>query len=245
MILEHRTGSVAWLHLNRATKCNALCLSLNQAIIDSCKRLEHDPNTSVVVLAGEGRHFCAGVDLHDLYGADRAEAERVIRVAMEACWALAALPQLIIALLHGKCLGGGAMLPLYCDLRVGDGSVILALPEVQLGWPPPYGIASLQSRLGRERALHYLLSGESCTARDALLQGWLDVLVEDRAAAEAYVQKIGVIETMLLQSTLCLTPRPDLETVRAVDEQALIAFLDAFDTEEAKRAVAGFVERRK
>lgn len=77
MILEHRTGNVTWLRLNRAAKCNALCLSLKQALIDSCERLKRNREVLVVVLAGEVRHFCAGVYLHSLDGADRAEGVRL------------------------------------------------------------------------------------------------------------------------------------------------------------------------
>src|ERR1017187_1048595 len=92
ILLIEQKGPILWLTLNRPSKYNALSVELNEALLRACRAVTDD--VAVVVLRGEGKHFCVGSDLKDLYRVDRAEADRVLRIEMEACQALAALPQL-------------------------------------------------------------------------------------------------------------------------------------------------------
>jgi len=243
VLLVEQKGSVAWITLNRPNKCNALDTELNAALRTACQSLPKD--VAIVVLRGNGRHFCAGSDLKDLYQVDRREAERVIRLEMEACQALAALPQLTIALVHGKCYGGGAFLPLYCDLRIGRAGVEFALPEVALGWVPPYGLERLLANTPRAFALEMLLSGRTCGEHEALEKGWIHRLMAEEAEEMSYVDALAAIPPQTLLDTCVLTSANNLQEMREADEKALAAFLDHFDTDQARNTVASFIEKKR
>jgi len=237
-------GTVAWFTLNRPNKCNALSVGLNQALLDACAALA--PATAVVVLEGAGRHFCAGSDLLDLYQVDREEARRVLQLETDACHALAALPQLTVAILHGKCHGGGAILPLYCDLRLGRPGVEFSLPEGSLGWAPPYGIERMEASLRRPFVLDMLLSGRTCGDREALRQGWINHLLGPDPDAEVpYLDQLAQRSPAVLRETIALTAPKNLARMRAADEKALATFLNHFDTDQARAHIARFVERKR
>jgi len=236
-------GAVVRLTLNRPAKRNALNCELNRALAEACRKVPDD--AVVVVLSGAGPEFCAGSDLFDLYQADRAEAERVLRLEIEACRALAALPQLTVAVLHGRCRGGGAILPLYCDLRIGCAGVSFALPEASLGWAPPYGIERMLGRLSRSLALEVLLSSRVCGDQEALRMGWIDSLAGSDAEAHAQVARLAETNPRVLRDLLGLAGPREAGQMRAADEAALAAFLNHFDTDLARRRVADFVERKR
>jgi len=237
-----REGAVVWLSLNRPEKFNALNIELNEAIFRACQSL--DPEVQIVVLRANGKHFCGGSDLKDLYQVDRKEAERVIQIEIDACQALLALPQFTVCLVHGKCLGGGACLPLYCDFRIGRAGVEFALPEVSLGWVPPYGLERLTAQVPRPFALKMLLTGRICGDREALDRGLIQRLVETEEEAQALVTQLAAIPPQTLRDTLALVSSKNLPASREADRKALAAFLDHFDTDTARNKIAAFVEKK-
>ena len=243
MLSVEERGPVVVLTLNRPDKCNALSVDLNLALVQACKSIS--PNASIVVLRGNGKHFCAGSDLADLYQADRTAAERVIRMETDACQALAALPQLTVAILHGKCLGGGAILPLYCDLRIAHAGVAFAMPEVPLGWIPPYGIERLLANVPRSFALDMLLTGRICGDQEALDRGWIHRLLAAEEDPFAYIDKLAGIPRQTLLDTCIATTNKNHTAMKDADEQALIAFLDHFDTDHARSTIHSFMARRR
>ncbi len=243
VLLTEKKGPVLWLTLNRPAKCNALDVELNQALLHAVKGIERE--TKIVVLRGAGKHFCAGSDLKDLYRVDRKEAERVMQIELEACLALAALPQLTIALLHGKCLGGGAILPLYCDLRVGRAGVEFSLPEVSLGWAPPYGIERLTAHVPPAFALDMLLTGRACRDEEALEQGWIQRLTQSEQEESELIDRLAQIPPHTLLDTLALARSKNVSAIRAADDGAMKAFLDHFDTDHARNKIASFFEKKR
>jgi enoyl-CoA hydratase/carnithine racemase len=241
LLIEHK-GSTLTLTLNRPNKYNALSVELNEALLQACMDMPED--VSVVVLRGEGKHFCVGSDLKDLYKVDREEADRVLRLELEACMALLALPQLTVCVMHGKCFGGGAFLPLYCDYRIGRPGLEIALPEVGLGWVPPYGLERLNWYLPRAFALEMLLTGRVCGDREALERGWIHQLatVEEEQALLHHFERIP---DQTLRDTIRLAAAKDIDAIRQADDLALAAFINHFDTDHARNKIASFVEKKR
>ena len=87
---------------------------------------------------------------------------------MDACFALSALPQSTVAVVHGMCFGGGAALPLYCDFRLGYPGVEFAIPEILIGWLPAWALNRMLMTLPLPFVLEMLLSGRSCSTQEAL-----------------------------------------------------------------------------
>jgi enoyl-CoA hydratase/carnithine racemase len=243
VLVVEQKDSVVWLTLNRPAKCNALDVELNEALLRTLQTIPSE--ASIVVVRGAGRHFCAGSDLKDLHQVDRTEAARVMQIELEACLALAGLPQLTVALTHGKCLGGGAILPLYCDLRIGRAGVSFMLPEVSLGWAPPYGLERLAASVPRPFALDMLLSGRVCGDEEALRQGWIQRLTKSGPEEHDLIAQLAGIPRPTLLDTLSLAATKDLKAIRAADDLAMKAFLNHFDTDHARGRIASFFEKKR
>lgn len=235
-------GSVMNLTLNRPNKYNALSVELNDALLKACNEIPDD--VSIVVVRGEGKHFCVGSDLKDLYQVDREEADRVLRLELEACMALLALPQLTVVVMHGKCFGGGAILPLYADYRIGRPGVEIALPEVALGWVPPYGLERLNSYVPHAFALDMLLTGRTCGDQEAVQRGWIHQLATVEQEHEL-LHKLERIPDETLRDTMRLANAKDKYAIRAADDLSLAAFINHFDTDHARNKIASFVEKKR
>ena len=243
VLTVEQKGSVVSITLNRPEKCNALSAELSTALLQACESLSND--AEIVVLRGNGKHFCAGSDLKELHGASLREAERIIQLEIDACGALASLPQLTIAVIHGKCFGGGAILPLYCDLRIGCPGVEFALPEVPFGWIPPYGLERMMAALPRPFSLDMLLSGRVCGEAEALEKGWIHWLESACEAQSSRLNQLLQLNHETLRDTVSFMVNKDLEQMRHADSTALHLFLQHFNTGYARSKIENYMNRRK
>ncbi|MGA2522238.1 MAG: enoyl-CoA hydratase/isomerase family protein, partial [Acidimicrobiales bacterium] len=134
-------GHVAVLSLNRPDKLNAWSWESTRQLGARADQIRFDERVRVVVLRGEGRAFCAGIDLgmpeDRVTGRSPAEKARNyyegIRWAHERFKVFAELPQPIVAAVQGYCLGFGFELVLMSDIRICSDDAKFALPEAQVG----------------------------------------------------------------------------------------------------------------
>jgi len=141
-------GAVAVLRLNRPSVRNALNAALVARLATLLLELDDDPDVRAVVLTGSAPGFCAGSDLTELAGL--AVSDR-IRHEVRAGYLARTLQQLstpVVAAVEGFALGGGFLLATSCDVVVSADQARWQLPEVALGWVPPWGLHSLLSRVG-------------------------------------------------------------------------------------------------
>lgn len=170
VLLSEQIGAVRRLTLNRPDKSNALDAELLGALAAAIDEVADDPATSVVVLAGAGRGFCAGFDLGGTGGprdvwSDRHRLQRNSRV-FDLVWDC---PLPVVASVHGYCVAGGADLALHADLLVVADDARIGYPPVRnLGVPPTN---MWLYRLGPQMAKRLLLSGDSLTGAEAASLG--------------------------------------------------------------------------
>ena len=139
--LEVEDGTSAVLTLNRPDKLNAWSWESTRQLGARADQIRFDERVRAVVLRGEGRAFCAGIDLgmpeDRVTGRSPAEKARNyyegIRWAHERFKVFAELPQPIVAAVQGYCLGFGFELVLMSDIRVAAEDAVFALPEAQVG----------------------------------------------------------------------------------------------------------------
>lgn len=132
---------VAVLTLDNPGKLNAWSWEATRQLGARANQIRFDERVRVVVLRGEGRAFCAGIDLgmpeDRVTGRSPAEKARNyyegIRWAHDQFRAFAELPQPIVAAVHGYCLGFGFELVLMADIRIAADDAVFALPEAQVG----------------------------------------------------------------------------------------------------------------
>ncbi|MDL4771912.1 MULTISPECIES: enoyl-CoA hydratase/isomerase family protein [Thermomonosporaceae] len=135
--LDRRDG-VLTVTLSRPERLNAVTGALTEEMLDVLNGLMRDPDTRVVVLTGEGRGFCSGMDLQggDPGGGDEGRVQRIYRGigrGGEVTARLREIPQPVIAALHGPVAGMGVSWALACDLRVADPTTRFVVPFVDLG----------------------------------------------------------------------------------------------------------------
>jgi len=141
-----RHAGVADVRLNRPEKLNGLDVAMFEALVATGRALAAERALRAVVLSGEGRAFCAGLDFASFDAAlaegrggrdffARAPGE-IANFAQQAAWVWAELPVPVIAAVHGACFGGGLQIALAADVRVVAPDAQLSVMEIRWGLIP-------------------------------------------------------------------------------------------------------------
>jgi enoyl-CoA hydratase/carnithine racemase len=248
-ILVDRQGQVAHLVLNRPDKLNALDLPALSDLHKALEDLETDPGIRVVVLRGEGRAFCAGVDL-DMTAdalADSDAIDRVVSVVHRTFARLEASPLPSVAAIHGMTLAGGLELVLACDLALAATDARLGDFHAQYGLFPGGGASQRLPRIiGERRAKWLLLSGEWVTGSVAAEWGLVNEAVEpDRLIERAdEVAHLLARRSPLLSSVIKQTVRTgakmDLPTALETERPLFLRYMASV---HARIGLAAFATR--
>jgi len=201
VVTEKIRPNVTVIRLNRPERLNAMSFELITELCDACERVGADNRCWVVILTGEGRGFCSGLDLEDpgvIPGIDEMALSRVGMLAMshfsKVVPALRAMPQPVIAAINGCAYGGGLCLSLGADVRFCAESAVFNATGIVNGLTSTELGASylLPRTIGLSRSNDMLLTGRKVNAREAERMGLVsrvypDDEILDRAveAAEA------------------------------------------------------------
>ena len=178
-------AAVAEIVLDRPEAMNALSTAMAARLAAVCAELAADSGIRAIVLAAAGRAFCVGADLKERAAMSDAKLMAQRPVFRAAFGAVLALPQPVIAAVHGYALGGGCELALSCDLIVADETAVFGLPETTVGLVPGGGGTQLAlRRLGPGRAADLVLTGRRVDAAEAERLGLADRLVPTGGAGE-------------------------------------------------------------
>jgi enoyl-CoA hydratase/carnithine racemase len=196
-------AGVADVRLTRADKMNALDQPMFDALIAAGERLKTEPGLRAVVLSGEGRAFCAGLDTGAFQkmagGERRATGDLLERTAGGASRAQHAVmvwrevPVPVIAAVHGVAYGGGFQLSLGADLRFVTPDARLSMMEIQWGLVPDMGAFVLLPGLMRDDLAQELAyTGRVFSGSEAATFGLATrVCADPRAEALALAAKIA------------------------------------------------------
>ncbi len=177
-VLRQDVDGIATLTLNRGDRLNPLSSEMLSALQTELDRVAADEAIRVVVLAGAGKHFCAGHDLREM----RAHPGKDWQLALfEQCsrmmLSLVALPQPVIARVQGVAVAAGCQLVSMCDLAVASEVAQFALPGIKSGifcTTPGVGVAR---NLSRKHAMEMLVTGDVIDARTAERWGLVNRVV--------------------------------------------------------------------
>lgn len=204
-------GAVGTIRLHRPGKRNAVTYDMWVGLQHACRVLAADTAVRVVVLRGEGDHFCAGADITELLADRPADVPSFMDVNMAAEAALASMAKPTVAVLQGDVVGGGCALAIDCDLRIAVEGARFGITPAKLGivYPP----ASLERvvRLLGPAAKRLLYTGDLVDADEALRIG----LVDEVHTAAAVEERIDALCATLADRSL-LTQAATKEMVAAV-----------------------------
>lgn len=225
---------------------NILTTEMIREIVAVLDAAERRTSLKVLVLAGEGKGFSAGVAVEDHVG-ERAHA--MLEAFHDVFRRLRRLRCATVAAVHGAALGGGAELATFCDVVVASEDARLGQPEIKVGVFPPIAALHYPQRIGVARTLGLLLSGDVISATEALHIGLVDRVVPGAQLAEvveAQVARFRAQSAVVLQ----LTKRVVLESLGVPFEDALSTLEDVYryelmTTADAEEGLRAFVDKRK
>jgi methylglutaconyl-CoA hydratase len=186
-------AGVVEITLRRPEARNALSLDLALQLEAAVAAVAADRDARVLILAGEGKAFCAGMDLRGVLH-DAATMGKMLHALARVSLALRTLAVPAIARAHGAAIGGGCGLVVACDFAFTHADAKLGYPEVDLGVCPAVVAPLLVSRLGAGRARALLLAGGLLDGAEALRLGVVTHLApadELASATRAFAAKLA------------------------------------------------------
>jgi enoyl-CoA hydratase/carnithine racemase len=193
-------GGVADVRLNRPEKLNALDTAMFRALVEAGEHLKAEPAVRAVVLSGEGRGFCAGLDFTGFQAMKDSDPDgrenvgelgetdgRVTHLGQQAAWVWTQLEVPVIAAIHGPCLGGGMQIALGADIRIVAPDASLSVLEIRWGLTPDMTASLiLPGLMGLDVAKELMWTGRKLTGNEAVHLGLATSSADDpRAAALA------------------------------------------------------------
>jgi enoyl-CoA hydratase/carnithine racemase len=239
-----RNQNYITLSLNRPEKRNAINRAVIAAFDDALSSIEGDSDVRAVVIRGEGRGFCSGLDLRDIeqMGAGGLTFEKVIT-------RLQKLPVPTIAAVHGDALTGGLVLALTCDLRIAAEGARLGMTPARIGYLPTYWIfRKFVETVGQANTAEIMYLADPVDADRAREMGLVHKVVPDDSLSAAAAKWASTIAANAPLS------------VRAMKQMIARVISDAFEVEhkdldelgnsvrtsqDAREGVRAFLEKRQ
>lgn len=184
-IRVERAGAVATVTMNRPAKRNALSRDHMLELLDAFTRIGDDRDCRVVVLRGEGPAFCAGHDIAEMVGRDRAFYDELFDVCARLMLTIQSIPQPVIAAVHALATAAGCQLAATCDLVIATPAAKFATPGVKIGLFCSTPMVALTRAVGQKLAMHMLLTGEPIDAAAAEAAGLVNEVTDDLDGAVA------------------------------------------------------------
>ncbi len=246
---ERDARGVITLTLDRAQAFNALSEGMLAALQTALERVAADDGARMVVIAAEGKAFCAGHDLKEM----RAEPsldyyQRLFAQCSRVMLALQQLPVPVIAQVQGIATAAGCQLVAMCDLAVAAREAKFAVSGVNLGLFCSTPSVALSRNLGRKAAFEMLVTGGFISADEAKEKGLVNRVVE---ASELQAEVARLVDSILAKPRVAIAAGKGL-FYRQLETGIAAAYEDAARTmacnmmdASALEGVQAFIDKRK
>ncbi|MFT7287126.1 MAG: enoyl-CoA hydratase [Halieaceae bacterium] len=203
---------VAEVCLNRPDKANSMNATMWKELKQCFEWLDAEPSVRVVILAGQGKHFCSGIDLEMLASVHGEETEPARRAEtlrhyilhlQDILSSIEKCRKPVLAAIHNGCIGGGIDMVTCCDMRYGSSDAWFSVREVDLGMTADVGTLQRLPKIipdGIARELAY--TGRNVDAQEAREMGLLNRVYESREALLSGVREIAA--SIALKSPLAI-----------------------------------------
>jgi enoyl-CoA hydratase/carnithine racemase len=246
-VTESIESGVQILCLNRVEKKNAITLDMYQALTNSLRSAELNPDIKVTLIHGAGNDFSSGNDINEFV--QIAQTPEKMEAIMAFLQVLSSFKKPLIAGVEGRAVGIGATMLLHCDLVLSSRAARLQFPFVQLGLVPEAASSHLLPQLvGHQKAFEILVLGDIVSAEQAYELGLINHLCEE---GEAYKMALFYAEKTAALPVEAVALSKDLLKYRGQDDvqMALMRegriFKDRLRSTEAHQAFTAFLSRNK
>ncbi|HJK99832.1 MAG TPA: crotonase/enoyl-CoA hydratase family protein [Polyangiaceae bacterium LLY-WYZ-15_(1-7)] len=190
-VLTDFADGVAHVRLNRPDKRNGLDLAMFEGLVAAGEALRTRSDVRAVVLSGEGKAFCAGLDFKAFMAAPQVKekllerpADRPANLAQAVGWIWREVPVPVIAAIHGPCFGGGLQIALGADLRYATPDAQLSVMEIRYGLVPDMGASkTLLDLVPLDVAKELTFTGRVLSGEEAKALGLVTRVEADPLAA--------------------------------------------------------------
>jgi len=250
-LLVRREPPLAWVIVNRPAARNALNAAVWDGLAGAAEELAIDAAVRVVILRGAGEQaFISGADISE-FRALRADATATAAYdarSARAWRALQAMPQPVMAMIHGFCFGGGVAVALACDLRFAADDARFAVPAARLGLSYPFeSLDRLVRVVGPTHAADILLSARTLSAVEAQHIGFVNRLLP-AADLERVTRAYALAMSEGAPLTLAAHKRAIQEGLKSAETRDLDAVRElarrCFDSADYQEGIAAFLEKR-
>jgi crotonobetainyl-CoA hydratase len=242
--------------LNRPDARNAISEPMLEELVRALGDAAVSPDARLIVLSGEGPHFCAGADLGELDSDTRGPGgARYERAFEEVLGGIAEHPLPVMAVIQGAALGAGCQIAVACDLAIAASDATIGIPSSRLGIVINFeNVQRLVLSIGPKRAGEILFTGKPVSGETAASWGLVnEALPADRLAARAgeLAEEIASAAPLSVRGSKRgiravlqkLSIDRETEGFRVADFDMMAA--DAFSSEDLKEGVRAFKEKRE
>jgi enoyl-CoA hydratase/carnithine racemase len=245
-VLVDRLDDVVTITMNLPERRNALSLVHLRDLVDAFARVGQT-DARGVILAGNGPVFSAGHDFADMAGADLAAMRSMLTTCAELMSTMQAIPQPVVARVHGLATAAGCQLVATADLAVAAETAAFAVPGGKGGWFCTTPMVAVGRSVGRKRALELAMTGDTIDAGTAADWGLVNHVVPDAQLVDATDDLIRRATRGSAQSKgigkQAFYAQIDLDQPKAY-AYATEVMAAASQTADAREGVAAFLEKR-
>jgi enoyl-CoA hydratase/carnithine racemase len=232
--------------LNRPEKRNSLNAAMIEALGRGIAAVEQDREVRALVIRGEGRSFCSGIDLAEAAGLERGNDPSPLESLYRR---IEQLPIPTVAAVRGAAIAGGLQLALHCDLRIASDDARMGMTLGRIGLTVPFDFArKLIETVGAPNTNYILLTAELIEAREALRMGLVHRVVANEEldpAAEAMAEKLVENAPLSMRSLKMIVRRCMRDAFDAEREDIEAFSAKVRNSADFREGARAFVEKRR
>ncbi len=236
---------VAKITLDRP-KHNVLDIPMMNELNQALETVAGDDTLKCLVITGQGKSFCAGVEVGD-HKPDN--VDRMVAVFNRIFELINLIDIPVVAGVNGACLGGGMELAIACDMVLASKKAIFGQPEVKLGFFPPYAAIRLPELVGPAKAIEIVTTGKTYTAKQARKMGFVSQVADPddfQGMVDTYVKEVCHSSPLILRLNKRAVKRHmGTGFFQGVDLVSNYFLNTLMKTEDTLEGIASFEEKRR
>ncbi len=194
LYVKELQDGIAQLIFNAEASINTLNTKTLSAFSDALDAIKSNDNIQGLIISSDKDSFIVGADIKEflgLFAKPEVELDHWVKYANDIFCKLEDLPFPTLSVIRGFALGGGCELILSTDLRIGDATAVIGLPETKLGIIPGFGGTVRMPRvIGADNAMELIATAKQLRADEAIKIGLLDAIIETEALQASAINTI-------------------------------------------------------
>ncbi|MFH0960636.1 MAG: enoyl-CoA hydratase [Pseudomonadota bacterium] len=246
IILEFE-NSIGTITLNSPQTANALSENMISEIISALRFFHEDSSAKVIILKGNGKHFCSGHNLKEMIDRGVTEYKSIFEQCSKMMLLIHEIPQIVIGRVHGVATAAGCQLAAQCDLVIAAESARFGTPGVKIGLFCTTPMIALSRCIGRKHALEMLVTGGLITSGVAKEYGLVNHVTRDSELDNVTTE---LAKTICEASPLTLSigkkafyTQIDMPEIKAYEHAVQVMSVNLM-TQDAQNGIKAFLEKK-